>query len=209
MEALFPSFCIGCGCRSVSLVCESCLDKLIIIRSPDDCFGRPLLVALNYRDPLVSKMIRSLKFEGLTEIADILAKIAAKRLSLELSPLINSRTVIIPLPIHYFRKITRGFDQTGLITERIGSLINIPVVHALKRTKYSLPQSAISDPLHRKKNIAHSFIPEKDAVSLRGKIAILVDDVSTSGGTMREAEKALRKLKPKKIILFAVAKSIN
>ncbi len=209
-DSLFPSFCIGCGERSKDKVCPSCLGGLMRIRYLGEYFGKTLIVALDYKDDLVKKMIASLKFGGMRELAEIIGKISAERLSLEDAILDRKSVILVPIPIHKARRFVRGFDQSELLADHIGLLLGISVrKDILKRIRYSSPQSSIIDPVLRQRNISKSFSLRDNKEGFQGKTIILIDDVTTSGSTMREAEKTLRPLRPKRIIFFSSASSIK
>lgn len=108
--------------------------------------------------------------------------------------LLNDSAVLIPIPLHASKFRKRGYNQANLLAEGLGKRFNIPVGDCLKRVKSTKTQVGLSKE-DRKLNITEAFAGKDDFSSLAKlyKHAFLIDDVVTSGSTLREAAKMLKK----------------
>lgn len=97
--------------------------------------------------------------------------------------------VIIPVPIHYKKRIKRGYNQATLIAKELGERVNIPVDDKyLYRVVNTKPMKEL-EKNERKKNVEKAFKIYKSVVKY--KKIILVDDIYTTGSTLDECSKAL------------------
>jgi competence protein ComFC len=109
-------------------------------------------------------------------------------------PLLKDSSLFIPIPLHPSKFRKRGYNQSLLLAEGLGKLFAIPVNDCLKRVKHTKTQVNLSKD-DRKQNIAQAFAGKDDVIELAKhyKHAFLIDDVVTSGATLREAAKVLKK----------------
>ncbi len=111
--------------------------------------------------------------------------------------------IIVPIPISTERKKERGFDQTDAIFHDYFTQKGYLWLPALKKSHHTLPQSGLSR-MARKRNIKDSF--ELEGVhSLRGRQILLVDDIYTTGYTMREAARVLKSGGAENIVGLVIA----
>jgi predicted amidophosphoribosyltransferase len=104
------------------------------------------------------------------------------------------------------KKWKRGFDQAEEMAKLIGKELSVPVIRALKRRKWTVPQSDIKDNDFRELNIKGCFgLTKRSKAISKGSIIIIFDDIVTSGATMKEAGRIIRSLRPSKIFLVSVA----
>ncbi len=89
----------------------------------------------------------------------------------------------VPIPIHWFRLVSRGFNQADLLAAKLDHRCL-----ALRRVRATKPQAGLTTS-ERLKNLADAF---EVIVDVKGKSILLIDDVVTSGQTARECAKALR-----------------
>lgn len=96
---------------------------------------------------------------------------------------------IIPVPLHFRKKIKRGYNQAEIIAKAFSRELGIKMYgNLLKRQKYTKPQKELND-IQRKKNLEKAFKITKNIVEL--KKAILVDDIYTTGNTIDACAKEL------------------
>lgn len=106
---------------------------------------------------------------------------------------------LIPVPLHWTRFAWRGYNQAEEMAKVLGAKRNIPVVNLVKRVKKTKFQSTLSAE-DRQRNVSEAFIlTDNDENLYRGKHLVLIDDLFTTGATMRETAKALIPLKPASI----------
>ena len=98
---------------------------------------------------------------------------------------------IIPVPLHWRRRLRRGYNQAELLARELGRVSGLPVVDdALVRVRATRSQTALSLEA-RRRNVAGAF-KLHDGELLRGTAVMLVDDVMTSGATCDEAARVLK-----------------
>lgn len=115
-------------------------------------------------------------------------------------------TVLLPIPLHKRKFRERGYNQSALIAKHIGNTLRIPVLETevLMRSKYTPPQARTALRSERRAHMRHAFaLTRPDMVA--GKHIILVDDVVTSGATVREAARTLVRAAPASIRILAFA----
>lgn len=102
----------------------------------------------------------------------------------------RGRPLVVPVPMHWRRRFSRGYNQAALMAETIGRTRGWPVAHVLRRVRHAPPQStvAVSD---RPGNIRRCFAAHR--VDLTGRDILLVDDVKTTGATLRVCARLLRR----------------
>ena len=99
--------------------------------------------------------------------------------------------VIVPVPLHPVRQREREFNQSALLAERLGELLDLPVLeHGLRRRRPTALQAQLDAPA-RRRNVADAFLVPDPAL-VRGRAILLVDDVLTTGATARACVMALR-----------------
>ncbi len=117
-----------------------------------------------------------------------------------------SNSIFIPIPLHHARECERGFNQSELVARQLGATLAIPVVaHALQRIRATEPQ-ATNKKCSRETNVSGCFAV-LDPAAIRGPRVLLVDDVTTSGSTLREATRALHAAGARQVIALVVARA--
>ncbi len=166
------------------------------------------LAPWNYGSGDVRKLVHMLKYERVKAAAVFLGvplgHYAEKSLALGKIALTNA--VIVPIPLHRTKLRKRGFNQSLLIARSLG-FRDIPIYDAaLLRSRPVASQTKQKGHEMRTENVAGSFAV-RDPEALRGKTVLLVDDVITSGATMREAALVMRRAGAKRVIGIAVARA--
>ena len=104
------------------------------------------------------------------------------------------------------RLLEYGFDQSRRLATELCDALDLPLVHALKRSLRAKPQKALGSAAARMRNTEKSlFLRRKAKKRLAGKRVLLVDDVVTSGASMRTAAKLLKDAGAREIIAVSVA----
>ena len=114
--------------------------------------------------------------------------------------------VLIPVPLHNFRMLKRGFNQAGELAAYAGKVIDIPVLtSALRRRRNTKAQSGLSRK-QRRKNVRGAFYwhgPGKPA-----RHVALIDDVMTTGTTVTECARVVKKAGAKRVDVWVAARAI-
>lgn len=158
------------------------------------------------------KLITKLKYKFAREIAVTLASSTAgflknmARSMPEAPRWSNDKFTIVPVPLHWTRKNWRGFNHTEEIAKILAELMGWEVAPLLLRKKKTKPQVGLKEK-ERKKNIAGVFcLNFHNSKFTIPDSAVLFDDVWTTGATMREAAKVLKKTGVKKVWCLTLAR---
>jgi ComF family protein len=183
--------CSVCATPLVSeyaTICESCINN-----SPK--FSKVLNYGL-YSGAL-AEAINRMKFYGIRQLAKPLT-----RLLLDLP--IPKHNGVLPVPLNKKGLISRGFNQSLLISKILSKELGIPLfTDALLKTKNTLPQIGLNAK-QRMKNIKGAFAVGSN---INGLKLLLVDDVMTTGATARECSKALINAGAKEVVVVTLARS--
>jgi ComF family protein len=232
-DIFLPPACLGCKTEGV-FICDTCRAKIeeykyfacpickrrdIEGRLDKKCrkgsgLSRFLGSPLPYSNELVKKIIHALKYQHAKEIAAPLSRILIAFLDkngfAECVERRKLKTLVIPVPLYDFRERERGFNQAAELAKMISVNYSIPFSDkAIVRDKNTLPQADIKTKEDRAKNISGAFLfnsSGSDPDELNKKIVILVDDVYTSGNTMRECALTLRKAGAEEVWGMTVAR---
>jgi len=158
-----------------------------------------VLAVSEYKDPLRSLVLY--KFKNSLSFAVQLA-----HLIWALSNLKNIKfDYLVPIPLHWTRKMWRGYNQSEVIANELSRLSGRPVLNCLQRIKRTRYQATLS-PDERQKNVSKAFELKHYAGRSDefgpGKIFVVVDDIMTTGSTLEAAAKELIKYKPQ--ALYAI-----
>jgi len=219
-ELLFPKFCLGCGFIGV-YICSNCQKKLKRINK-DQCLycgkasfngrthpgcvrsrGIDGFISLFYYDNLLKKIIKNIKYRGVYgALKELLTLIDYETINkIKKTPIKNP--MLQSIPLHPKREKERGFNQVDLIVELLGRTIGWPIGDFITRQKPTAPQAQINKKQDRQKNMSGAFSTKKPIMR---HDFLLVDDVLTSGSTIKEAAKTLKNAGAEKIYVFTLAK---
>ena len=184
LEFLFPSRCIQC--KSVgSLLCPNCQARYSAPR-PVIERGSPLTEcrATAEFEGAIREAIHALKYENQPRFAEPLAE----RLGVELTKSGWKPSLIVAAPLHEARLHSRGYNQSALLAERLARSAGIAfrpdVLHKIRDTQ---PQVGLNG-RERMLNVKDAFQASAEAAHHR---ILLIDDVYTTGATLRECAQAL------------------
>ena len=180
-----------------------------IPRAPD-CDGGKYQGLFHYKDPVARKAIWEIKYKGNKKIGEKFSKLLYEFIIEEIADeavFANfTRPLLIPIPASRSTLKARGFNQCELIVKEMGKVSgkeNFEIdFNALKKIKDTPHQSKLKNRAERLENLRDSFGASE---KVKGRNIIVIDDVITTGATMREAMKTLRKAGAKKVIGFAIA----
>lgn len=167
-----------------------------------------------FEDPLIRALIHEMKYRGSKNAPQLLAEAAAPALAEFLAErqVFEEFTepLIVPLPLHTRKIRERGFNQSerlaqALITEGLFTE-NALVSSALTRIRYTESQTLLRGTRARRENVRGAFtVPEKMQGLVHGRDVIVIDDVITSGATLREARAALKERGARNVLSIAIA----
>jgi ComF family protein len=154
-----------------------------------------------YDEPL-RDLIFGCKYERRPELGHVLARLLAERLAL--APWADLVDVIVPVPLYWTRTLRRGFNQADLVARDLAAACGKRAVRGLLRVRPTPPQARL-DAAGRAANVKGAFDLRPGATDLAGKSVLLVDDVMTSGSTVAECARALKRAKVAAIFVAVVA----
>jgi ComF family protein len=118
--------------------------------------------------------------------------------------LLTEMQAIVPVPLHFWRHVSRGYNQADVIAGRIGRACRIPLVHAVRRTRNTETQTHLSQ-AKRRENMRDAFALRRAAAKIRGKHVLVVDDVMTTGETLRAVARVLKAAGPASLCALVIA----
>ena len=200
----YPAFCKSCSSliEQDFIFCLECNSKIQPIVSSflslTPTKKMKIFAVSAYKEPL-KKIILEKSYSG-----NMLA-------SKQLGQIIYKKTVIknldidllIPVPLHWTRFAKRGYNQAYVIAKELGLKLNVPVLDVLKRKKRTVYQASVSF-AGRQKNVENAFCLKPEYESeivklLKDKNILFVDDLCTTGATLKNSARFLLKFKPKSI----------
>jgi ComF family protein len=220
MQKLLPKQCLLCGAGGELDFCPPCLDSLphlpshhcIVCALPlstagvcGACLANPpaferSIAAFSYAFP-IDALLQSLKYQANLALAPALADLLIARVnaSSELPDF------ILPMPLHPAKLRERGFNQALEIARQVSTRAEIALLTLACRRIKDTPSQTGLPWKEREKNIRGAF--QCDTELLGSHIAI-VDDVMTTGATLNELAKALRKCGARGVSAWVVARTL-
>lgn len=196
LDLIFPRFCVGCG-KWGKFICQKCRKT---IRFYDKGIGQFLpdlddVFVLAHYDGLVQKAIKEVKYRGTFAINQELAELIRKNFHQQFT-----FDYLVPVPLAPKRLAERGFNQS----EKLAKYLKLaPVLNCLVRRRETKPQFDLKI-AERRKNVRNAFVTTTHR--LPAGSYCLVDDVATTGATLSECAKALKKTGAKRIFAICVAR---
>ncbi|MFH1188790.1 MAG: phosphoribosyltransferase family protein [bacterium] len=211
LDMIFPPVCLACrhildNTQKNKHICLSCLQNIpinsIFFRTDQNFI---LAAATTYDNETIKKLIHTLKYDRIKTAQYPLGDILISYL--ETISLMPTSAIIIPIPLHPTKAKKRGFNQAELLAQQIGIHFHLPIyTNILKRNKNTSAQAKRTIQ-SRSVNVANCFSITPHIPFPKTQHIIIVDDVYTSGATLREAVKTFRKKKYQNIIGIVVAKT--
>lgn len=143
------------------------------------------------------ELIHLFKYEGMKPLAGPLSEHLKCALPLDLS-----FDAVVPMPLHWTRRLRRGFNQSGLLAKAVAARCGIPVLHAVSRLRSTGFQAGLSR-TERRRNVSGAFQAKRRVVGLK---ILLVDDVMTTGATASACALALKRAGAKAVTLLTLAR---
>lgn len=214
-KLLFPPLCAGCR-REVSQpgsICGACWPKVRFLERPwcavmgtpfSHDMGEGFLSAEAIANPppfararaavaysgVARRMVQGLKYSDRTDLAPWMARWMARAGA----ELLDDADIVVPVPLHWRRFLTRRFNQSAelarAICEQSGTLFAPSAVKRIKKTRQQVG-------LHlreREDNVRSAFaVPVEQDILVRGRRVLVIDDVYTTGATVSAVARALKK----------------
>ena len=210
LAALLPLRCLACpeltrGSELSPLLCARCVQGLRALRdSVWTIDGTSVIAAFHYTG-LVRTLVQELKFRGTLGAAVPLGRALGKALG-ELPP---GPVLIVPVPLHWRRRWHRGHNQSAALARVVAtSRPGFTVLAALCKTRATPPQVGL-DGDRRRSNVQGAFVVRRGrAHRIRGARVVVVDDVATTGATLRAVRDCLVAAGATEVTLAAAAVAV-
>ena len=193
-------FCTTCGRPFASLagedhICEDCIRE--------NPFYDMICVPYLYQGSIMTA-IHQFKYAGKSQLADSLGPLMTASAT-KLFDNMNA-CLLMPVPLHPKRLRERGFNQGLLLTRNIAFQKEKEVDFlSLRRTRYTLPQTGLNSK-ERRKNVRGAF-EVTDKKGIQGRSIVLVDDVATTGNTLNECARVLKRAGCDKVFCMVLART--
>ena len=175
--------CELCGQADAAPVCSSCSKKPPPLHR--------LIVGYTYRPPLDTLIVK-FKYSGHWWLSKTLAQLTTAPPQVDYA---------VPIPLHYSRQRQRGFNQAHELAKKM----QLPLTAGLlTRTVNTVPQATLAA-AERQRNMRGAF---QAAAAVKHKSVLLVDDVMTTGATLYEAARTLKKAGAEKVDALLIARAV-
>ena len=223
IDVIWPPLCLVCGqaddtgqgccngCRAemptIREHCRTCgLELARTVEACGECLGRPpsfdrAVAGFGYRAPVAS-LVQRFKFDGDLAAGRVLARLLAERLA---EADAARPDLMVPVPLNWRRHWRRGFNQAELLCRDLSLHFGgLPWADALERSRPTVTQSEL--PADRRAgNVKGAFALGNLPRGVRH--AVLVDDVMTTGSTLRECARVLKRAGVDRVDVWVVARA--
>lgn len=228
LDFIFPKYCVNCK-KLGSYLCANCLtyisfdtEEICVVcnRSAINGLTHPgcfykytidgVFSAIAYKGA-AKKLIYNFKYNPfLSDLKNVLVDLFYENLiqKEEFYRICknNKPLILTPIPLHNSKLRSRGYNQAEILATALSKKLGFPMFKLLKRVKQT-PSLAGLTQKTRKENIKGAFEVEKDKEGILKNAAVfLVDDIFTTGATLNEAAKTLKKSGAKAVYGLALAR---
>ncbi|HEY4476102.1 MAG TPA: hypothetical protein VI954_01150 [Candidatus Paceibacterota bacterium] len=232
LEVAFPVVCVSCGTEGkyicekcevflgeASFICPICLRASFAGERHLACqhrHGLNGLASIWEYEGAVQRLLHCIKYDGVVHAIEEIIERACGSMALDqkrfctfLSFLFSPDTLVTYVPMHSRKEKRRGFNQTELLANALAKQTKSAVACLLEKTKETKPQVDL-DKEERLYNMKGSFAISSGTLSvpITTLSVVLVDDVWTTGATMQECCKVLRKAGIQEVWGFTLARTV-
>jgi len=216
LDLLFPPICVSCQAdidevmQGINL-CQFCREQIQMVTWPtclrcaarvpeipgpvsecghcrDDKLRFDRVLTLGSYEGLLGELVVRMKRDRSERLVRLFSSLLFAELRAQLSDL--SFDAVVPVPMHWWRRLARGTNSPAAMAERLGSNLGLPVLSkALRRRHNSFPQKGLS---RAGRFHMHRQIEARAGYPLKASHVLLVDDILTTGATCSEAARALK-----------------
>ena len=222
LQLIYPSFCRSCSSiiDQEQTFCFSCHSKIKpivpVFLALTKKYILPVHAACAYENPVKSLILKKFSHDTL----------ACKQLANLMIDFIPFETIkadfLIPVPLHWSRLAWRGYNQANLIAKQLSKKLDIPTLNIVKRKHRTIFQSRLRTD-QRQKNVANVFSVKKNFTNslilnqvqddkfdnpIKNKNIIIIDDLFTTGATVKSVAQTLSYLQPASISIVVACRTI-
>lgn len=202
-DLIFPKVCVGCGSRGTYLCCEcekaiqgytlplcpSCMKQIARLGTHPGCRKSTHLdglIAAGKHTGILRNLVHHIKYLGHADMAQVAARLISQKIPRDL---LGQDFVVTSVPIHPSRERQRGYNQSALLGKTLAKMTGSSYWPLLKKVRNTVPQAKLARE-QRLKNLRSAFVSRKLKPGVK---ILLVDDVSTTGATLDECAKELKR----------------
>jgi ComF family protein len=137
--------------------------------------------------PPSDKLMHHFKYRKKTNLAQVLGRAMATLIRTD--HILSRADVLTPVPLFWWKKLRRGYNQAALLAHVISQETNIKVQNTMRRIKNTKTQTRLNE-RERRNNVEHAFVVHAEGIE--DKKILLIDDVLTTGATLQECARVLR-----------------
>lgn len=207
LSLIYPPKCVFCGTViDKSDICEEC-KKTLPFTKGDSIYQKfpfvdKCISPLYYKD-YVRRAVLRFKFAGCScysrRLGGIMSECAENNLDC------GSIDMVSCIPLSRKRMHDRGYNQAELLAKEISKKVGVEYLPTLKKIRHNTAQSTIKDSKQRAANVIGAY-RVIDAEEVKGKYILLVDDVVTTGSTVSECARILKKSGAKAVYCVTLAR---
>lgn len=200
IEIVYPreNYCIICKAEDCFGICDICRKS---VKTINDSY-QDEIISYGYYGGVLKDLILKFKYKSNFTAGDILTEFLEEYIIKNIN---YEEYIITYVPLSKKSKKARGFNQCEYIAKKIARDLSIEALELLIKPKETKEQKKLKRD-ERYKNIKDAFKVKK-GICVNNYSIILIDDVTTTGATLQEAYKLLKKFKVKDIKLLTLAKS--
>ncbi len=208
LDTIFPIHCLSCR-KQNEIVCEKCLDDITLNEITDRNY---IYSSYSYKDKLMKKIIWNLKYYNKKDLGIFFGQILYRNYIEEINELrlfnLGQSVLVIPVPLSKKRQKDRGYNQAQVIANGFCNQANTDVLELQKdtvvKTRDTIPQAHIKNKRNRLNNARGVYKIINPSI-VKNRNIIIIDDVTTTGGTIDEIKKLLEKAGARKVIGITIA----
>jgi ComF family protein len=144
------------------------------------------------------ELIHLFKYSKIRTLAHPLGALIARAIPRE-----HRFDLIVPMPLHWKKRWSRGYNQSELLAKEISRRWGVPVERIVRRVKDTAPQAGLSNS-KRRLNVRGAFAAKRN---LKGLRVLLIDDVLTTGATAGACASVLKRAGASHVAVAAVART--
>lgn len=186
----------------------------------DTCFPEPVLCGVCMRDPPSWDKARStLAYDDHSRTLLLafkhgdrldLAPLLGRLLMQSAGELAQEADLVAAVPMHRMRLLSRQYNQAAVLARRVGLATGLPVIPDLLRRTRATESQGRKSALARARNVRGAFdLRENYCDTIRGSRILLIDDVLTTGSTVRECAKTLKKHGAGAVVVATLARALR
>ena len=215
LNFFFPLQCVNCGrllaADNKDRVCGDCWSRIVYLNRPIDIrLSLEEIWSVGVYDEVLKELIHQFKYKQKKYLANPLGKLLVDFVEEYLRE--ERFDYIVPIPLEKTRQKKRGYNQAELLARILGEAINKPILtNLVRRRKKTKPQFGLNKE-ERFENLSGAFeISEsvkEDVTTIAEKTVLLLDDLATTGATLDECAKVLKRAGVSEVYALVLAHGI-